>query len=281
VRLVLLADLSSWTPTIKVVAILLIAVILTIVVRRTVSRRAAKVLSHFTPSTVDPGRQASRVQTITSVTRSTLVGVIWVFAVLAIFQILNEVLSTFVLAVTLIGTALTFGAQSLIRDVLSGFFIILEDQYAVGDVVDLGPASGTVERVTLRVTRVRDGEGKVWWVPNGQIARAGNFTQDWARAVVDVAVARDSDVDEATATITKVAETTLARPELADRVLEPPKVLGLQQISDTRLTLRLSVKVAKGAQDEIRRALQASLVGAFHDGRLKSPPLVERSSDDL
>ena len=85
-------------------------------------------------------------------------------------QVLNQAFSSFVIAVTLLGSALTFGAQSLIRDVLSGFFILLEDQYAVGDEIDLGLASGTVERVTLRVTRLRDATGEVWWVPNGQIA---------------------------------------------------------------------------------------------------------------
>jgi small conductance mechanosensitive channel len=239
------------------------------------------VLARFTPSTADPTREASRVHTITSVTRSSIIGVIWILAILAIFQILNEVLSTFVLAVTLLGTALTFGAQSLIRDVLSGFFIILEDQYAVGDVVDLGPAAGTVERVTLRVTRLRDVEGRVWWVPNGGIVRAGNFTQDWARAVVDVAVARDSDVEAASATIKEVAEATTVRPELKDRVLESPSVLGVQEITDNRLVLRLAVKVAKGAQDDVRRAIQAALLSAFRDGRLDGPKVsADRASDE-
>ena len=142
-------------------------------------------------------------RTLTSVTRSSDDRPIWVMAMLAILQVLNNAFSSFVLAITLLGSALTFGAQSLIRDVLSGFFILLEDQYAVGDLVDLGLATGTVERVTLRVTRLRDDEGKVWWVPNGQIVRAGNLTQDWARAVVDVALARESDIEAATATITR------------------------------------------------------------------------------
>jgi moderate conductance mechanosensitive channel len=267
--------LGAWdlSPTIKVIAVLVTAVVLTFLARRIVNKRAAKVLARFTSGSTDPAREAIRTQTVTSVTRSTLIGIIWLLAILAIFQILNTVLSTFVLAVTLLGSALTFGAQSLIKDVLSGFFIIVEDQYAVGDTVDLGLASGTVEQVTLRVTRLRDGEGKVWWVPNGQIARAGNFTQDWARAVVDVAVSRDSDVDKATATILEVAERTLARPELAERTLEPAKVLGVQQVDDRHIVLRVSVKVAKGAQDDIRRALQASLLGAFRDGRLTSPPV--------
>jgi moderate conductance mechanosensitive channel len=266
---------ENWGPALKVLAILVAAVILTIVARRVVRRRATKLLARFGTVSVDPVREAARLQTLTSVTRSGMVGVIWVVAILGVFQILNNTFSSFVLAVTLLGSALTFGAQSLIRDVLSGFFILLEDQYAVGDLVDLGVASGTVERVTLRVTRLRDGEGKVWWVPNGQIVRAGNFTQDWARAVVDVALARESDVEEATTTITDVADRTLARPDIADRCLEAPRVLGVQEISDHRLVLRLSVKVAKGAQDDVKRALQASLLGAFHDGRLVSPPVVD------
>ena len=266
---------ENWGPALKVLAILLVAVILTIVARRVVRRRATKLLARFGTVSTDPVREAARLQTLTSVTRSGMVGVIWVVAILGVFQILNNTFSSFVLAVTLIGSALTFGAQSLIRDVLSGFFILLEDQYAVGDLVDLGVASGTVERVTLRVTRLRDGEGKVWWVPNGQIVRAGNFTQDWARAVVDVALARESDVEEATTTITDVADRTLARPDIADRCLEAPKVLGIQEISDHRLVLRLSVKVAKGAQEDVKRALQAALLGAFHDGRLVSPPVVD------
>jgi len=263
----------SWAPTAKVAAILVIAVVLTIVVRRLVSRRVSRILRKFTPANVDPSREESRVRTVTSVTQSSAIGVIWVFALLAIFQILNDVLSTFELAVTLLGSALTFGAQSLIRDVLSGFFIILEDQYAVGDTIDLGLASGTVERVTLRVTRLRDAEGRVWWVPNGQIARAGNLTQDWARAVVDVALSRDSDLEAASATISELADQVVARPDYADRVLEPPKVLGIQELSDSRVVVRLSVKVAKGAQDDVRRAIQALLLVAFHDGRLVGPPV--------
>jgi small conductance mechanosensitive channel len=267
--------LAAWTDSavIKVAAILIIATVLTVITRRLVNRRAQRLLSRFTPNSIDPAREASRSHTVTSVVRSTIIGVIWTLAILAVFQIVNNALSTFVLAVTLLGTALTFGAQSLIRDVISGFFIILEDQYAEGDSVDLGVASGTVEKITLRVTRLRDGQGQVWWVPNGQIVRAGNTTQDWARAVVDVALARDSDVDEATEVIADVARRVVARPQIAERTLEPPEVLGIEQVTDSKLVLRVSVKVAKGAQSDIRRAIQAGVLGAFKDGRLTGPPI--------
>ena len=268
---------QDWGPGIKVVVILATAVVLTIVVRRLVTRKITRMLARFGTVSVDPAREAARVQTLSSVTRSTLVGFIWIIALLAVFQIVNTTFKSFVLAITLLGTALTFGAQSLIRDVLSGFFILLEDQYAVGDLVDLGLAKGRVERVTLRVTRLRDAEGKVWWVPNGQIARAGNFTQDWVRAVVDVALARESDVDEATATIAEIADRTLAQPDLAARCLEPPRVLGIQEITDDRMVIRLSVKVDKDAERVVKQAVQAALLVAFQDGRLVGPPLPDHS----
>jgi moderate conductance mechanosensitive channel len=266
---------QGWPLLVKVAVILVAAIILTIVARRILTKRATRLLSRFGTVSTDPVREAARAKTLGSVTRSAAIGAIWITAVLALIQVFNQAFSSFVLAITLLGSALTFGAQSLIRDVLSGFFILLEDQYAVGDQIDLGLASGTVERVTLRVTRLRDATGEVWWVPNGQIARAGNLTQDWARAVIDVALARESDVEQATATIVEVADQTVARPELADRVLEPPRAVGLIEVSDNRLVIRVSVKVAKGAQDDVRRAVQAALLPAFKDGRLTSPPVID------
>ena len=271
----MLDSTEGWPLLIKVAVILLGAIILTVVARRLTTKRTTRLLTRFGTVSTDPVRQAARTKTLGSVTRSALIGVIWVTAVLAMIQVLNQAFSSFVIAVTLLGSALTFGAQSLIRDLLSGFFILLEDQYAVGDQIDLGLASGTVERVTLRVTRLRDATGEVWWVPNGQIARAGNLTQDWARAVVDVALARESDVEEATDTIVEIAEQTVARPELADRVLEPPSAVGLIEMSEHRLMVRVTVKVAKGAQDDVRRAVQAALLPAFKDGRLTSPPVID------
>ena len=207
-----LAALQDWAPAIKVVVILVVAIVLTILARRLLTKRATALVARFGTVSTDPAREADRVRTLSAVTRSATIGLIWVIAVLAILQVVNNAISSFVLAITLLGSALTFGAQSLIRDLLSGFFILLEDQYAVGDVVDLGPATGTVEKVTLRVTRIRDASGKVWWVPNGQIMRAGNETQDWARAVVDVAVARDSDIDGATALLGEIAAARGGRP---------------------------------------------------------------------
>ncbi len=276
----MLAAVEDWAPAIKVVVILVVAIVLTILARRLLTRRATALVARFGTVSTDPVREADRVRTLSAVTRSATIGLIWVIALLAILQVVNNAISSFVLAITLLGSALTFGAQSLIRDLLSGFFILLEDQYAVGDVVDLGPATGTVEKVTLRVTRIRDASGKVWWVPNGQIARAGNETQDWARAVVDVAVARDSDIDAATTILGEIANRTVADPDLSSRILEPPKVLGIQQLTDAKVVIRVSVKVAKGAQDDVKRAIQTGVLAAFKDERLVRPPLVETYPDE-
>jgi small conductance mechanosensitive channel len=275
----MLAAVEDWSPAIKVAVILVVAIVLTVVLRRFLTKRAAMLVAKFGTVSTDPVREAGRVRTLSAVTQSAVLGMIWVIAFLAILQVINNAISSFVLAITLLGSALTFGAQSLIRDLLSGFFILLEDQYAVGDVVDLGPATGTVEKVTLRVTRIRDGTGKVWWVPNGQIVRAGNETQDWARAVVDVAVARDSDIDSASAVLGEIAERAVADPDLASRALEPPQVLGIQQLTDAKVVLRVSVKVAKGAQDDVKRAIQSGVLVAFKEERLVRPPLVEPYPD--
>jgi small conductance mechanosensitive channel len=275
----MLAAVEDWSPAIKVAVILVVAIVLTVVLRRFLTKRAAMLVAKFGTVSTDPVREAGRVRTLSALTQSAVLGMIWVIAFLAILQVINNAISSFVLAITLLGSALTFGAQSLIRDLLSGFFILLEDQYAVGDVVDLGPATGTVEKVTLRVTRIRDGSGKVWWVPNGQIVRAGNETQDWARAVVDVAVARDSDIDSASAVLGEIAQRAVADPDLASRTLEPPQVLGIQQLTDAKVVLRVSVKVAKGAQDDVKRAIQSGVLVAFKAERLVRPPLVEPYPD--
>ncbi len=142
-------------------------------------------------------RSAARAETITAVLRSVATGIIGVFAGVYILGILGLNLGPLIAGAGLAGVALGFGAQSLVRDFLSGIFLLIEDQYGVGDVVDLGEASGTVEQVTLRVTRLRDQNGTVWHVPNGEIRRVGNKSQQWARAVVDIAVSPNADLERA------------------------------------------------------------------------------------
>ncbi len=171
----------------------------------------------------------------------------------------------------IVGVALGFGAQSLVRDFLSGIFIVVEDQYGVGDIVDLGEASGTVEEVTLRVTRVRDVEGTLWHVPNGEIRRVGNKSQLWARVILDVEVAYDTDIAKASAVVKEVADGVWREGLKAAPVLEEPEVWGVESFGPDAIVLRLAVKTEPGSQWVLARELRARLKQAFDEHGIEIP----------
>ena len=143
---------------------------------------------------------------------------------------------------SIIGVAIGFGSQALVRDFLSGIFMLIEDQYGVGDVIDTGVATGTVEGVSLRTTRLRDAEGTVWHVPNGEIRRVGNKSQQWARVILDVAVAYDADLERATSVIRSAADAAAADPELGSAITDEPEVWGIEQVEADHVLIRLAVK---------------------------------------
>jgi small conductance mechanosensitive channel len=162
------------------------------------------------------------------------------------------------------GVALGFGAQSLVRDLLAGLFVLIEDQYGVGDVVDVGPATGTIERVTLRSTRLRDVAGTVWHVPNGEIVRAGNQSQRFSRALIDVTVANDADLAVAERIVASVGTALADDEEWSDRLLGVPSMLGVQALDAHGTTLRLVVTpsphaVGGGGTAGGSRGLQAGI----------------------
>jgi small-conductance mechanosensitive channel len=167
--------------------------------------------------------------------------------------------------------AVGFGAQNLVRDFLSGMFMLLEDQYGVGDIVDLGEASGVVEAVGLRITTLRDVGGTVWYVRNGEILRVGNKSQGYAVAVIDIPVAHSADVAEATALAGRVAKERVAEKDLAGQVLGDVEVLGVERIATEGVTLRLTVKVQPGQQFGVQRALNAAISDAFDDAEVPRP----------
>jgi small-conductance mechanosensitive channel len=167
----------------------------------------------------------------------------------------------------IIGIALGFGAQSLVRDFLSGVFMIIEDQYGVGDVIDVGPATGTVEAVSLRVTRLRSLDGTVWYVPNGEILRVGNMSQNWSRAVVDVGVAYDSDITQATRVLREIAHDLWEDEDYRAVIIEEPEVTGVEALAADSITLRVLVKTAPLEQWAVARALRQRIKARFdHEG---------------
>jgi small-conductance mechanosensitive channel len=208
-------------------------------------------------------RRAQRARTIGSVLKSITSLVVWGIAVIWMLGELGFNLTPIIASAGVVGVAVGFGAQNLVKDFLSGVFMLLEDQYGVGDVVDTGSAKGTVESVGLRITTLRDTQGTVWYVRNGEIKRVGNSSQGFAVAVVDVPVGYGSDMDRALQVLEQVAGSATAEPPVADDALEEPKVLGVQSVSDEYVTLRLTVKVRPGRQWATQRELSRRIMTAL------------------
>lgn len=204
-------------------------------------------------------RREARATSITAVIASTVTVVIWVIAFILVLDVLGIDIGPFLAGAGIAGVALGFGAQSLVRDCISGLFILLEDQYGIGDQVDLGEAIGTVEEISLRATVLRGADGTVWHVPNGEVVRVGNRSQLWSMAVVDVAVAYGADLELATETILQSATALCTTDAWADQVLEPPTVLGVEALAPEGATIRVNVKTVPGGQWALQRALREQL----------------------
>ena len=168
--------------------------------------------------------------TLSAVARTTVSAFIWTFAVLAILGIFSINLGPLIAGAGIAGIAVGLGAQQLVKDCISGFFILLEDQCGVGDEIDIGPAIGTVESITLRSTTLRDGAGTVWTVPNGTVLRIGNKSRDWSLGTVDVTVTDAAQLDDAVAVIERVAAEVSALPDVAPVLLEPIAVPGVESL---------------------------------------------------
>jgi small-conductance mechanosensitive channel len=207
-------------------------------------------------------RAEQRISALTGVLRSVAAFVILLFAC---FMALSEVgvdVAPLLAGAGVVGVALGFGSQSLVKDFLSGMFILVEDQFGVGDVVDLdGQVTGAVEAVSLRTTRLRAADGTVWHVPNGAIIRVGNKSQHWARALLDVELAGDTDVDHAEHVINRVAREL---DETREDVFEQPEVRGIDRRDDGALVFRVLVKTLPADREavdgELRRRLAAQFV---------------------
>ena len=216
-------------------------------------------------------RSAARAETLGYVLRSVATFAIWAIAVLTILGELGLNLGPLIAGAGIAGVAIGFGAQSLVKDFLAGIFILTEDQYGVGDIVDVGEATGTVEAVSLRTTKLRSVDGVLWHVPNGQIARVGNMSQQWARALLDVSVAYNADLELAKATIKEVADSVWRDPAWSGRVLEEPTVWGVEALAADGVTIRLVVKTVPSAQFEVLRELRSRIKHAMDAAGIEIP----------
>ncbi|MFF2369529.1 mechanosensitive ion channel family protein [Agromyces sp. NPDC058110] len=219
-------------------------------------------------------RVVQRTRTLGSVFRNVVNVTIFIIATLLVVNAINrDILGSFALLSAAIGAGLGFGAQNIVKDALNGIFMVVEDQLGVGDVVDLGPATGIVEEVQIRITKVRDVNGTLWFVRNGEILRVGNMSQGWARVIVDLAVPYEADVEAVEAEMLKAANELAHSGKWRSRVLEKPEIWGLESISDDAMVVRIVLKVRTSSKDDIARELRMRLKHAVDGMGVKLPSL--------
>ena len=217
----------------------------------------------------DPGttRRVQRAQTLGSLLKSISSGVIFGIVFVMILSELGLDIAPIIASAGIAGVALGFGAQSLVKDFLAGIFMIFEDQFGVGDSIDLATVSGTVEAVTLRVTRLRDVNGTVWYIRNGEILRVGNQSQNWARTVLDIPVTPATDLALVRAALQEVAHELWIDEDFTGVVLEEPEVWGVQQLTADAMTVRVTLKTAPLSQWRVAREMRERVKARFdHDG---------------
>jgi small conductance mechanosensitive channel len=207
-------------------------------------------------------RRRQRAEALGSVMRSFVSVTIFAIAIMLILGELGVNLAPLIASAGIAGIALGFGAQNLVKDFITGLFMLLEDQYGVGDLVDVGEATGTVEAVGLRITTIRDARGVLWYIRNGEIVRVGNRSQGWALVVIDVPVGF-AGVEEATGVLRAAAAAVTDDPEFSGDLLEPPEVLGVEQITLDGAVVRTTAKTHSDAQWRVARELRLKLTEAI------------------
>ena len=212
-------------------------------------------------------RRVQRAATMGTLLKSIVSGVVFTVITLMFIAELGYDIAPLIASAGIIGVALGFGSQALVKDFLSGIFMIFEDQYGVGDVVDLGEASGTVEAVSLRVTRLRDVNGTVWYVRNGEILRVGNMSQNWARTVLDVTVGYTEDLAQVRRVLEDVAHDLWMDEDFKGLIIEEPEVWGVESLGVDGIVVRVTLKTAPMEQWGIARAMRERVKARFqHEG---------------
>ncbi|MBO0894238.1 MAG: mechanosensitive ion channel family protein, partial [Acidimicrobiales bacterium] len=246
------------TRAIDVVAVLTVAFFLSRVGRR-VLRRVQRAVRRKTPDGPASSRASRRVQTAVSLAEGLWRALVWIVAILVLLSTFGIDLLPVLAGATVVGAALGFGAQSLVRDYLSGFFILVEDQYGIGDTISIGEVTGVVEDLTLRVTRLRALDGRVWYVANGEVRKVANASLQWSRAVVDILVPPGTDVTQATSAISDEAVALSKEPEWSSTCLDPPEVWGVDAVDQRGMTIRVAVKTRALEDARVARVLRSRI----------------------
>lgn len=260
-----------------IAVILVVAAAINILLRRAITRGMNRLvatgrrprLGDHGPAIIDPvaalagERRLQRTQALGTVLRSAVTVAVFLIAFFMIIGELGANLGPILASAGILGAALGFGAQNMVRDFLAGIFVIVEDQYGVGDVIDAGHAVGTVEEVGLRTTRLRDSDGVIWYVRNGEMVRVGNKTQGWAVANVDLQVPADQDFDSVRSIIERVSTELAADERWREKLVEAPTVLGIESMTGDSVVIRILIRTAPLVHVDVARELRARLKRAF------------------
>lgn len=271
----------------KLVGLFLGALLLRYLLRRLVTRIVRRTIERTPPTEVLGSsmaaqimfggaggyseRRALRAETMGSVLHSVVTFAIGVIAIVMALDILGYSVGPVLASAGIAGVALGFGAQNLVKDFLAGASMLLEDQYGVGDYIDMGEAAGIVESVSLRITRLRALDGTVWYVRNGEVMRLGNSSQDWARSVVDVRVAYDTDTGTVRRLLDEIATELAGEENWCDLILEKPEVWGVEQLDPDNIIIRLVVKTRPLEQWKIARELRERIKRRFDTEGIEIP----------
>jgi len=265
-----------------IVGAVLLSWLLRIVIRRVVRRIVAGAKSKanvddtraIEASPLAQVRLVQRTRTLGTILQNVVNVTIVIIALILSVQVINpDVLGSFALLSAAIGAGLGFGAQNIVKDVLNGIFIVAEDQIGIGDVVDLGLATGIVEYVSVRITHVRDVNGTLWYVRNGEVTRIGNMSQGWSRVIIDLAVPVDAVIEDVEKAMLDSAKSLAKDPKWRTRIIEQPELWGLESVSGDALVIRLVMKTRANAKDDVARELRMRLKRAIDAMGITLPQL--------
>jgi small conductance mechanosensitive channel len=285
-NLSLVADIG--VVALRIVLILVATAVLVAIVKRWVPRTVDRIIEsreqdesnfdevrgsqeNYAARQLSQERARQRARTLAVVAVSVLSIVVWFIGLLLVLGELEVELAPLLAGAGVAGVAIGFGAQQIIRDLLAGFFIVLEDQYGVGDIVDLGPAIGEVERITLRFTRLRDLEGRAWYIPNGEITRVGNYSKLWSRALIDVGIAYENDIERAGRAMVAAANAVREADDEEATIIEEPQLLGVEEFGPSSVVLRMLVKTEPGEQWVVGRKVRAEIKRRFNEEGIEIP----------
>jgi small-conductance mechanosensitive channel len=216
-------------------------------------------------------RSQARAKTAGSLLKSITTFILLVIGVVTILALVGVNVAPIIASAGVLGIALGFGAQSLVKDFITGIFMIMEDQYGVGDVVEVGAVIGTVDQVGLRITRISDGNGVVWYVPNGSITALGNRSQGWGMSIVDVPINYGEDIDRVTEILRSTATALGDDPEWNDLILDEPPVVAVESITPMAVTMRVLLKTLPGENVPVARELRLRAIAALEREGISAP----------